>query len=63
MKHTISVLNGVALWDEGWETVRLVACLVCHELDGEGYSPECSGVRNEEKIVIDFRTKKEEENE
>lgn len=62
MKHTISVLKATGLWDEGYSVLRLIGCLVCHQLDGDGYSEECCGVLNKNPVIIDFRTKKEEVN-
>ena len=62
MKHTISVLTATGLWDEGYEVIRLIGCLICHQLDGDGYSEECDGVRKTEKIVLDFRNRKVEYN-
>ena len=44
MKHIISVLNATAVWNEGDEHIRVIGCLVCHQLDGYGYTAECSGI-------------------
>lgn len=59
MKHIISVLNATAVWNEGDEHIRVIGCLVCHQLDGYGYTAECSGIVSKEPVVFDCRTQGE----